>query len=250
MRHDDGGRRYGHHDTAYTDSGYGDGSTSAVALLGGLSPNSYYYDGTQYTVNILNHTDHSALGNWYTFGTTPRSRSAFDTHDTMALRIGGTTRLSFKGKYEIDAFVWDTLDAGWADGDEVVVKIEDGNTAPAARDGDVSTHYDSDYVFAPADFGFSDPNSCDWLNSVRIATVPAAGKGTLTLGGTTVAAGDVVPAADIEAGNLKYSPRNPIARENLCEKMRGTAWLRIASSSEESTFSSFWSCHALNHAGR
>ena len=44
------------------------------------------------------------------------------------------------------------------------------------------------------------------LQSVRIITLPASGKGTLTLGGTAVTADQSVARSDIDGGRLKYTP--------------------------------------------
>ena len=44
------------------------------------------------------------------------------------------------------------------------------------------------------------------LQSVRVITLPASGKGTLTLGGTAVTADQSVARSDIDGGRLQYSP--------------------------------------------
>ena len=84
--------------------------------------------------------------------------------------------------------------------------VKTANAAPTASDGKVTTTEDTEYIFSAADFNFSDTDSDDTLESVSIVTLPASGKGTLTLSGTAVSAGDSVSRADIDAGNLKYMP--------------------------------------------
>ena len=80
------------------------------------------------------------------------------------------------------------------------------NNAPTASAGEVTTNEDTDYTFTAANFNFSDTDTDDVLSSVSIETLPASGKGSLTLSGTAVSAGDDITKANIDAGNLKYSP--------------------------------------------
>ena len=95
---------------------------------------------------------------------------------------------------------------GTADSAEAyTMTVHIGNRAPAAADGSVRIRPDAEYTFEADDFGFTDPDG-DALASVRIETLPASGRGTLTLGGSAVAAGRVVPRGDIDAGRLRYAP--------------------------------------------
>jgi hypothetical protein len=80
------------------------------------------------------------------------------------------------------------------------------NQPPVGHDNTVSTQHDTPYVFAAADFGFSDPNNPTPGNflAVEITTLPITG--TLTLNGVAVSAGEYVSIADINAGNLVFTP--------------------------------------------
>ena len=81
------------------------------------------------------------------------------------------------------------------------------NTAPTSADKTVTTNEDTDYGFTATDFPFTDTDPVDSLTSVKIVTLPAPGKGTLTLSGTAIASGELpktVTAAEFV--NLKYSP--------------------------------------------
>ena len=80
------------------------------------------------------------------------------------------------------------------------------NAAPTASDRTVTTHEDTDYTFAAANFNFADTDSGAALSSVKIVTLPAPGKGTLKLSGTNVTANATVTKAQLGAGNLKYTP--------------------------------------------
>ena len=82
------------------------------------------------------------------------------------------------------------------------------NIAPTSADKTVDTPEDTDYTFLTADFAFTDTDGGS-LSSVKIVSLPATGKGTLTLSGTALTSGDLpqtVGADDLAAGNLKYAP--------------------------------------------
>ncbi len=79
------------------------------------------------------------------------------------------------------------------------------NAAPTASNGTVTTAKGAAYAFGAADFGYSDTDG-DALASVRIVTLPASGKGSLTLDGSAVSASDTVSAADLGASKLTYTP--------------------------------------------
>lgn len=64
---------------------------------------------------------------------------------------------------------------------------------------------DTAYTFTVADFGFSDRNLlADALLAVKITTLPTLG--SLTSNNVAVTAGQFIPAADIAAGKLKFTP--------------------------------------------
>ncbi|MDJ0864882.1 MAG: DUF4347 domain-containing protein [Myxococcota bacterium] len=87
--------------------------------------------------------------------------------------------------------------------DTASITVTPVNDAPAGADATVVTAEDVPYVFAAADFGFSDPDG-DALLEVRIASVPALG--TLRAGPLVLAGGESVSAAAIAAGDLVYTP--------------------------------------------
>ena len=82
------------------------------------------------------------------------------------------------------------------------------NDAPTGSANTVTTVQNTAYVFSAGDFGFSDSNDnpANNLLAVRIAALPAAG--TLTDNGVPVVAGQIVNAADINAGWLAFTPAN------------------------------------------
>ncbi len=90
------------------------------------------------------------------------------------------------------------------DTDTVAVSVVPVNDAPSGADGTITLVEDGSYSFAAADFGFSDPSDspANALKAVVITTLPT--KGTLTLSGAAVSAGQSVTAAEL--GSLLYRP--------------------------------------------
>jgi len=85
----------------------------------------------------------------------------------------------------------------------MTVDVTPVNDAPSGADNTVTTLEDTAYVFATADFGFTDADG-GVLTSVDIASLPASG--TLTNNGVAVASGQWVSATDIAAGQLRFTP--------------------------------------------
>jgi hypothetical protein len=80
------------------------------------------------------------------------------------------------------------------------------NHAPAGADNTIITLEDTGHTFAASDFGFTDPNDSPANNllAVEITTLPTAG--TLKDNGVAVTPGQLVSAADINAGDLVFTP--------------------------------------------
>jgi hypothetical protein len=80
------------------------------------------------------------------------------------------------------------------------------NDAPAGTNKTLSTAEDTAYTLKTADFGFTDPNDtpANTLLAVKITTLPTAG--TLKLNGVAVTAGQFIPATDIAANKLTFTP--------------------------------------------
>ena len=99
---------------------------------------------------------------------------------------------------------------------KVKVTAEDGTTSetytlailrnarPMGSDGTVTIAEGAAHTFGETDFGFADTDSGDTLSSVKVVTLP--GKGTLTLDGSSVSAGDSVPRQQIVDGDLVFTP--------------------------------------------
>ncbi len=88
----------------------------------------------------------------------------------------------------------------------MTINVTSVNDSPVGTNKTVTTLEDTPYTFTAADFGFSDPNDTPANNllAVEITTLPGAG--TLALSGVAVTAGQFVSVANINAGNLKFTP--------------------------------------------
>src|SRR5439155_1389471 len=82
------------------------------------------------------------------------------------------------------------------------IRIAGVNHAPTTSDNAVTTAEDTAFTFSSGSFPFSDVDAGDSLQSVRLDTLP--GSGTLTLGGSSVSAGQVIAVGQL--GNLVYTP--------------------------------------------
>ena len=88
------------------------------------------------------------------------------------------------------------------------IKVTPANDTPAGADATIAMAQNTSYAFTAANFGFTDADAGDTLNAVRIDALPAAG--TLTFSGVAVTTGQVVAVADIDTGNLVFTP-TPLA---------------------------------------
>lgn len=95
-------------------------------------------------------------------------------------------------------------DSGGNTYDETLsISVNDLNDAPTAASSTVTTNEDTTYTFTAADFNFSDEDG-DTLSQIRITSVETAG--SLQLSGMDVTLNQVISKADIDAGNLSFTP--------------------------------------------
>ena len=98
----------------------------------------------------------------------------------------------------------------WSSGDTVPIKlVRAPNTAPTSADSTVTATEDTDYAFLAARFPFMDTDAGAELDNVKIVTLPATGKGTLTLLDTALTSADLpqtVGAFALDFVSLKYVP--------------------------------------------
>src|SRR5207247_752215 len=86
----------------------------------------------------------------------------------------------------------------------ITLNVTPVNDGPRGSANAITTAEDTPYTFAVSDFGFSDPNDSPANNllTVKITTLPTAG--TLTDSNVPVAAGQFIPVADLNAGQLVF----------------------------------------------
>jgi hypothetical protein len=104
--------------------------------------------------------------------------------------------------YEVEVTVSDGNSG--TDTQLISVTVTDANDPPTAADNTVTTNEDTVYTFAPADFNFSDQDAGDTLQWITIESLPAAG--SLELSGVAVTVGQQISFADIDVGNLTFTP--------------------------------------------
>ncbi|WP_278465664.1 Ig-like domain-containing protein [Gimesia maris] len=85
----------------------------------------------------------------------------------------------------------------------MTVNVNGTNDAPVATDSTITMSEDATYTFTSVDFNFSDIDG-DTLASVRITTLETVG--ALQLSGVDVALNQVISRADIDGGNLTFTP--------------------------------------------
>ena len=84
------------------------------------------------------------------------------------------------------------------------------NDAPTSTDEVIDLNEDSTYSFNTSDFGFTDGDTGDTLQSIRIDSLPSAG--TLQLNGAAVTQGQIIDVADI--GSLTFRPAQDASGNN------------------------------------
>jgi VCBS repeat-containing protein len=88
----------------------------------------------------------------------------------------------------------------------VPIIVNPVNDAPTGASNLVGTQEDSHFIFATADFGFSDPNDSPANNLLAVKITQAPATGTLTDHGVVLIDGAFVSAQDIAAGKLVFTP--------------------------------------------
>jgi hypothetical protein len=178
---------------AYSTQAVNDGLWHHVALTVSGGGNTLYIDGTEASVS-------------YTTGNATTAAFFDDINDVDSLSIGrsvraGTTEIEFDGLIDDARIYGRALSAG--DITELFSYTGFTNSAPTTSDSTVATDEDAIYTFAVADFNYSDADS-DPLDHVQITALESVG--SLKLSGVDVTFGQTITAADITAGNLKFTP--------------------------------------------
>jgi hypothetical protein len=116
---------------------------------------------------------------------------------TPALNANGNGAASLKFKVSDGAALSATDYA-------LTINLTATNDAPTSANATVTGTEDTALTIGLSSFGFTDVDTGDALASVKITTLPTAGK--LQLSGADVTANQVITAADITANKLVYTP--------------------------------------------
>ncbi len=136
------------------------------------------------------------------------SQQAIDT--ALASGVVYTSNGNYLGSDAINVLVNDLGNTGQGGPltgtGSAAISVVTPHHAPVGTDNTVTINEDAHYIFAAADFGFSDPNDtpADSFSGVVITTLPTGG--TLTDNGAAVTAGEVISIADINAHDLVFTP--------------------------------------------
>ena len=102
------------------------------------------------------------------------------------------------------------LNSPWADSgrdNALQIRVVGTNTAPTSSDKTVTATEDMAYTFQTGDFGFTDVDADDSLDSVKITELPGDGEGTLSLANADITTTPKTVTADqLTNGNLVYTP--------------------------------------------
>ncbi len=127
-------------------------------------------------------------------------------HGSITLNPNGTFTYQPNANFNgLDSFTYRAFDGlQFSDPVTVTIAVTSVNDAPAGTDALITILEDSTKTFAPADFGFTDPNDspANALDAVIISSLPSAG--SLKLAGVPATAGQIIPVGDI--GNLTFTP--------------------------------------------
>nr|CRH05300.1 protein of unknown function [Candidatus Magnetococcus massalia] len=137
--------------------------------------------------------------------------SGTDVTANQVIAAADITNLTFTPVANANGSSYDAFDFSVNDGTAdsaasytMTIDVTAVNDLPTGADKTVTTDEDTDYTLTAADFGFSDTADSDSLTHVKITTLETAG--ALKLSGTDVALNDEIAVADINAGNLVFTP--------------------------------------------
>ena len=139
----------------------------------------------------------------YTFTNSAGGRFAIN-RTTGVITVADASLLNYEAATSHLVTVRVTDSGGLTYDQSFTIRLTDVNEASTGADGTVTINEDTSHTLTTADFGFSDVDAGDSLSAVRIESLPSAG--SLTLSGVVVTAGQVITAADLNAGQLVFTP--------------------------------------------
>jgi hypothetical protein len=139
----------------------------------------------------------------YSFTDAAGGRFAINS-STGVITVANGSLLNYEAATSHTVTVRVTDSGGLTYDEAFTINLTNVNEAPTGTDATVTISEDISHTLTTANFGFSDVDAGDSLSAVRIDMLP--GSGTLTLSGVAVTAGQVVTVADINAGNVAFTP--------------------------------------------
>jgi Bacterial Ig domain len=201
--------------TVRVSDGFGGSDTQALTITVTNVDEAPFALADTYATNedtVLTVTAPGALANDYDEDGSPITATLVSgpTSGTLAFNANGsfvyTPNANFFGT---DSFVYRVSDGALLSGvATVTITVNPDNQAPTSADGSVKTDEGVTYAFTLADFNYSDADG-DPLDHIEVTSLPTVG--TLLLSGSAVAVNDIVTAADIAAGKLRYAPPASVA---------------------------------------
>ena len=194
---------------------YGYSSGSDADAYGGLAPSTFTY--RMVTIDVV-FFEYAANNLYFEYGRragspgmTPPDGVLGAGSYTLEIGTGGDKKSFVKSNPGTSTtFNFTNPGLSWSSGDTVPIKlVRAPNTAPTSADSTVTATEDTDYAFLADRFPYMDMDAGARLVSVKIVTLPATGKGTLTLLDTALTSADLpqtVGAFALDFATLKYVP--------------------------------------------
>ncbi|MGC4098032.1 MAG: cadherin domain-containing protein [Nitrospira sp.] len=139
----------------------------------------------------------------YTLTDTAGGRFAVDS-STGVVTVADGTLLNYEAATSHSVTVRVTDSGGLTYTQSFTINVTNVNEAPTGTDVTIWINEDTMHTLTTTNFGFSDVDVGDSLNTVRIDTLPLAG--VLTLSGVDVMANQIITLVDIVAGDLVFTP--------------------------------------------
>ncbi len=166
-----------------------DGSETLDIQLTGLPAGVQISDG----INTITSTGAAIDVSSWTLGSLTLTTAA-NSHDDFSFTFTATATETATSNSEVTSQL-------------INVHIQSVNDAPTATDNTLTINEDTAHTFAASEFGFSDLDTGDTLQSITITSLPASGN--LTLNGVAVTENQEITTADIP--NLVYTPASHIS---------------------------------------
>ena len=177
----------------------------AVGDYGDLDPATFEQNGTRDVDGLYHRTEESPpVLDFETEGD-------LGNGDGFVLILGSVRLALDDSHYSGNIYRVENPGLSWSDGQKIEVRLIETptNAAPTASNGSVAMDWNTEYAFQASDFNFSDMDMNDTLTSVKVETLPASGKGRLTLDGAAILSTELpktVTTAELDANELVYSP--------------------------------------------